>query len=246
MHIIVGLHNLPGGINGLDIGEAYGHQGWFYNATNLDYSFQAVDAVLNFMKTSGHLNSFTFYPLNEAADNLAGFGGPDALSEKAVDWVLTYMDGVFKKVEALDKRIPVMLQDCFKGPAYWAPLFDASKNLVLDTHIYYNFAPVASADVLPVICSQAASVGSSESKFPIFVGEWSLQTSEKNVLANRKGIFETQRYAWQKNMAGGAFWSAVSYANAAIDGEGAQLDYWSYARLIDQGVITKQTTASYC
>ena len=43
MHCIIGLHSLPGGINNLDIGEAFFHNAWFYNLTNLDYSFQAVD-----------------------------------------------------------------------------------------------------------------------------------------------------------------------------------------------------------
>jgi glucan 1,3-beta-glucosidase len=68
MHVVIGLHSLPGGVNGLDIGEAFGHDEWFYNATNLDYSFKAVDAVLDFMKNSGHLNAFTIAPINEASD----------------------------------------------------------------------------------------------------------------------------------------------------------------------------------
>jgi uncharacterized protein involved in high-affinity Fe2+ transport len=29
MHIILDIHSLPGGINGLDIGEAVGHWGWY-------------------------------------------------------------------------------------------------------------------------------------------------------------------------------------------------------------------------
>ena len=82
MHIIIGLHSLPGGVNNLDIGEALMHDGWFYNATNLDYSFQAIDGILAFMKNSGHLSSFTIAPINEASDNLAGLGTPAGLCQR--------------------------------------------------------------------------------------------------------------------------------------------------------------------
>ncbi|KAJ0150504.1 Uncharacterized protein HZ326_7026 [Fusarium oxysporum f. sp. albedinis] len=134
MHIIIGLHSLPGGINNLDIGEAFGHDGWFYNSTNLAWSFKAVDKVLDFVKASGHKNAFTIAPLNEASDNLAGFGSAAGLSDKATNWILTYMNGVFQRIEAVDKRIPVMLQDNFKGAAFWSPLFDKKRNLVIDSH----------------------------------------------------------------------------------------------------------------
>ena len=67
-----------------------------------------------------------------------------------------------------------------------------------------------------------------------------------NTLAARKTIFDTQRYAWQKYISGGSFWTAVSYDNAAVDGEGTVADYWSYIGLIDAGVITKSTSESYC
>ncbi|KAG9661942.1 glycoside hydrolase, partial [Aureobasidium melanogenum] len=94
MHIIIGLHSLPGGVNNLDIGEALFHDAWFYNATNLDYSFQAVDGVLNFIKNSGYQNAFTIAPINEASDNLAGFGSAAGLSANATNWINTYVDGV--------------------------------------------------------------------------------------------------------------------------------------------------------
>ncbi|KAJ5128291.1 hypothetical protein N7448_002009 [Penicillium atrosanguineum] len=45
MHIIIDLHYLPGGVNGMPFGEAEGHYGWSNNATALTYSLQAVDAV---------------------------------------------------------------------------------------------------------------------------------------------------------------------------------------------------------
>ncbi|KAF5656866.1 glucan 1,3-beta-glucosidase A [Fusarium heterosporum] len=248
MHVIIGLHSLPGGTNSLDIGEAFGHDGWFYNATNLAYSLKAVDQVLDFVKSSGHKNAFTIAPLNEVSDNLAGFGSAAGLSDKATNWVITYMNGVFKRVEAVDKRIPVMLQDNFKGASFWSPLFDKKRNLVIDSHVYYFAASgTYSQFVAPAVCGQAKYLAQ-ETKFPVFVGEWSLQTMYNNSLSvsSRKTIFDTQRYAWQKYVAGGAFWTAVSYSNTPVDGQGTQRDYWSYIDLIRAGVITKATTKSYC
>ena len=52
MHVVIGLHSLPGGVNWLDIGEAFTHLDWWYNATNLDYSLQTIDKVLDFVQAS--------------------------------------------------------------------------------------------------------------------------------------------------------------------------------------------------
>ncbi|KAK5110127.1 hypothetical protein LTR62_006261 [Meristemomyces frigidus] len=247
MHIIIGLHSLPGGVNSLDIGEGLGHDAWFYNSTNLEYSFLAIDAVLFFIATSGHTSSFTLAPINEASDNLAGFGSAAGLSTNATNWILTYIQGVFKRIALVDKRIPLMLQDCFQGASYWAPFYAAGTNIVFDSHVYYFAAAGTYSEyVLPAVCGQAAYIQESETKFPTFIGEWSLQAMFNNTLADRKSIFDTERYAWEKYNSGGAFWTAISYSTAAVDGEGTQRDYWSYIDLINAGVITKATNASYC
>ncbi|GME52737.1 putative beta- -exoglucosidase protein [Neofusicoccum parvum] len=246
MHVIIGLHSLPGGVNSLDIGEGFGRKGWFNNATNLDYSFQAIDAMLSFIKKSGHMNAFTVAPLNEASDNLDGFGSAAGLTANGTDWINTYVKGVLAKVGKVDKRIPVMLQDCFEGADYWAPFYDAGTNLVIDSHVYYFAASgVYSQYVAPAICGQASALPGA-GKFPVFVGEWALQTMYNNTYANRKTIFDTQRYAWQKYVSGGAFWTGRSLATTAVDGEGTQEDYWGYIGLINAGVITSQTSSSYC
>ncbi|KAK3671182.1 hypothetical protein LTR78_008983 [Recurvomyces mirabilis] len=214
MHIIIGLHSLPGGVNNLDIGEALGHDAWFYNATNLEWSFLAVDAILAFIATN---------------------------------WILTYLNGVLKRVNLFNRKIPVMIQDCFQGASFWAPFFDSSDNIVFDSHVYYFAAAGTYSEyVLPAICGQAAYLAESETKFPTFVGEWALQVMFNNTLAGRKEVFDTQRYAWEKYVAGGSFWTAVSYATTAVDGQGTQRDYWSYIDLINTGVITTATNASYC
>lgn len=177
MHIIVGLHSLPGGVNNLDIGEALFHDNWFYNATNLDYSFQAIDGVLNFIKSSGYQKAFTIAPINEASDNLAGFGSAAGLSDNATNWINTYINGVLKKIAVVDKRIPLQLQDCFKGASFWAPMYDASANIVIDSHVYYFAAAGTYANyVNPAVCGQAQYIAE-ETKFPVFIGEWSLYVS---------------------------------------------------------------------
>lgn len=77
--------SLPGGINNLDIGEAFFHKEWFYNETNLAYSYQAIDGILDFIKASGNLTAWTIAPINEAGDDLSKFGGPNTLSTAAAD-----------------------------------------------------------------------------------------------------------------------------------------------------------------
>lgn len=176
MQIIIGLHSLPGGVNSLDIGEAFGHNFWFQNTTNLAYSFKAVDAVLSFIQTSGYIGSFTLAPLNEASDNFAGFGSAAGLTTNGTNWINTYVKGVLAKIAAIDKRIPLMLQGCFQGEEFWSPFYVSGTNMVIDSHVYYFAASgIYSQYVAPAICGQASAL-KGDSKFPVFVGEWSLQT----------------------------------------------------------------------
>ncbi|CCG83821.1 protein of unknown function [Taphrina deformans PYCC 5710] len=245
MHVIVGLHSLPGGINSLQIGEAFGHDGWFQNATNLAYSFQAVDAIAAFIATSGHVSSFTVAPLNEASDNFAGFATAAGLTTAGTNWIVTYINGVRKRLNLVSSQIPIMLQDSFLGASYWSPLFDSSANMVIDTHIYYFAASgIYSQYVAPAICGQAATAAVG-SNFPVFVGEWSLQTLYNNTYAGRKQIFQTQYYSWNKYLAGGSFWTYHMYGTDPVDGEGTQKDYWSLETAISLGFL-KNITDSYC
>jgi glucan 1,3-beta-glucosidase len=140
----------------------------------------------------------------------------------------------------------MMLQDNFMGASYRATVYDASTNLVIDSHVYY-FAAAGSYSqyAAPAVCGQAAYIAQ-DTKFPVFIGEWALQTMYNNTLAERKTLFDTQRFTWRQYVAGGTFWTAVSYSTATVDGEGTQRDYWSYIDLINAEVITKATNASYC
>jgi glucan 1,3-beta-glucosidase len=206
MHILVGLHSLPGGVNSLDIGEAFGHGDWFFNTTKFDWSLEAVDSVLAFFKSSGHLASFTSAPLNEVSDtHLAGFGSAAGLTVNGTNWVNTFIKACLKKIAKVDKRIPLMLQDSFQGEPFWSLFYDAGTNMVTDTHIYY-FAAAGSYSqyVAPAICGQGSAAGG-DGKFPVFVGEWSLQTQFNNSLSQRKTLFDTQRYSL-RSMFPGVVW----------------------------------------
>lgn len=247
MHIVVGLHSLPGGVNTLDIGEAYGHDAWFQNSTNLAYSLQAIDAMLTWINGTGHANSFTIEPINEAADDFDEFGTCAGLTTAGAEYVAAYITEVLQIVETFDGgKIPVMFQDCFCGESFWSPYFNTTQNLVFDTHVYYfSDAGVYSEYVDPAVCGQASTL-SGDDEFPVFVGEWSLQVTYNNTYANRQTIFDTQRYAWSEYVHGGSMWNIVHYGNATVSGEGEQEDYWSYIGLIDAGVITSKTNSSYC
>ncbi|KAF7674870.1 glycoside hydrolase [Alternaria burnsii] len=86
IHIILDIHSLPGGVNGMGFGEGEGRFGWFNNVTNLDYSLRAVDAALAFIQSSGTPQSYTLEPINELVDNrdFTTFGTPAALTENGV------------------------------------------------------------------------------------------------------------------------------------------------------------------
>lgn len=246
MHIILGLHSLPGGVNNLDIGEALMHDDWFFNSTNLEYSYQAIDAIMDFVVASGNLTAWTVAPINEASNNLAGFGTAAGLTSDAAAYIVTYIQECMDRVAKVDSRIPVMMQDCFAGASFWAPFFDASSNLVFDSHVYYFAAAgTYSQYVAGAVCGQAAYLAE-VTKFPTFVGEWSLQTMYNNTLDARPDVFNVQRYAWGKYVSGGTFWTAVSYSTALVDGEGTQREYWSYIDLINEGVIEKADGTIYC
>ncbi|KAL5046584.1 glycoside hydrolase superfamily [Aspergillus fruticulosus] len=247
MRIIVGLHSLPGGVNNLDIGEKVGNDGWFFNSTNLAYSYQAVEEILSFFVETGYPWAFTISSLNEASDNPTQFASPNTLTANGTAWIVKYTRGVLARIAAVDKRIPLMLQDCFLSEEHWSPYFPAGTNLVIDQHVYYFAASgVYSQWASGAICGQA-SILPGDGKFPVFVGEWALQTLYSNDFGRRQELFETQRYAWAKYVSGGAFWNIKHNSSAAVDGQGTQRDYWSFERLLNAGVIRAPVAnATYC
>ncbi|KAF2853430.1 glycoside hydrolase family 5 protein [Plenodomus tracheiphilus IPT5] len=248
MHIILDIHSLPGGVNGMGFGEAEGHYGWFNNQTNLDYSLKAVDGALEFIKCSDSPHSYTLAPINEPVDNrdLTTFGRPAALSDNGVAWVQKFINTVIAKTQAVNAKIPIMFQGSFKSEKFWSPKFAASTNLVFDVHNYY-FAgrPTNSDNVTADLCSDA-KISAGDGKFPVFVGEWSIQTVANNKFANRAKNLNAGLYAFGKYTQGSAYWTAKFFGNVPVEGEGVQGDYWNYEGFIEMGIINPSEGKQYC
>jgi hypothetical protein len=239
MHVIIDIHSLPGGVNGMGLGGREGGYDWFQNQTALDYSYRAVEAAVAFIQSSDHPHGYTLAPINEPVDNRdpTTFGTPASLSDAGAAWVLSYFKGVLERVRRVNPAIPVMLQGGFRGVEYWSPHFDVSTPLVFDMHNYY-FAgrPTTSANVAQFMCADArASAG--DGKFPVFVGEWSVQAAGTNTLSSRGANLNTGLRAWEEYTRGSAYWTYRFFGNVPVDGEGVQGDYWSYETFIELGMV---------
>lgn len=95
------------------------------------------------------------------------------------------------------------------------------------------------------LCEQVPGAAG-DGKFPIFIGEYSIQSRWNNTLAGRKTLFDTWRYVSTLHMQGNAFWGWKFTTSSKVDGEGMLKDYWSYEDMVDAGVVTADTTDSYC
>jgi aryl-phospho-beta-D-glucosidase BglC (GH1 family) len=248
MHIIIDLHSLPGGVNGMPFGEAEGHYGWFNNATALDYSLQAVDAVISFVNNSQFPQSFTIEPINEPVDvsDITLFGSPYCLTDDGAKWVQSYINQVIAKAKAVNSQIPIMFQGSFKGEEYWSSNFPTGANLVFDVHNYYfEGRSASSANLTQYICEDAhASPG--DGKFPVFIGEWSIQAEIDNTFSSRKKNLQTGLAAWKKYTRGSSYWTAKFFGNATVSGEGTQADYWNYETFIGLGYTSSFADAITC
>ncbi|KAJ5691409.1 hypothetical protein N7488_012144 [Penicillium malachiteum] len=242
MHILVDIHSLPGGTNGLDIGEATGHWGWWWNETNLEWSMRAVDAVIDFVQNSGYPQSYTIEPINEPADNhnFSDFGTAAALSDHGAVWLLKYINLVIDHVEKVNPKIPVMFQGSFKTEMYWSPHFKKGTNLVFDLHHYYHqYDNSTSLNVPEFICADA-KVSAGDGKFPTFVGEWAIQTGANNSLALRERNLKAGISAFGQYTRGCSYWTAKYFSNTTVEGEGDMQDYWNFESFIDMGFFKGQ------
>lgn len=247
MHIIIDVHSLPGGVNGMPFGEASGHFGWFNNQTAYDYSLQAIDAVIDYVQNqSGNPESYTIAPINEPVDNIASFGFPAALTDNGAAWVLKYIIAVNSKVRAVNANIPIMFQGSFRPESYWSSKLPSNANIVFDVHNYY-FAgrSVAGSNITEYIC-QDAEAAAGDGKFPVFVGEWSIQAQLDNTFAGRQKALNTGLYAFSQYTRGSAYWTAKFSGNASVDGEGTQADYWNYFYFANNGLIDPSQGAGVC
>ncbi|KAL3481820.1 glycoside hydrolase superfamily [Aspergillus californicus] len=248
MHVIIDVHSLPGGVNGMPFGEAQGHYGWFNNQTALEFSLEAIDAVIAYVKSSGQPESYTIAPINEPVDNtdLSTFGTPAALSDEGAAWVLNYFKAVISKVTAADPNIPLMLQGGFRGEEYWSPQLPVDANVVFDVHHYYFAGRGAtSQNIASYICSDAAE-SPGDGKFPVYIGEWSIQAEFDNTLSGRQHALNTGLYAFAAHTRGSSYWTAKFFGNATVDGEGTQADYWNYMTFVRQGMVNPNEAKDEC
>lgn len=239
MHVILDIHSHPGGVNGLGLGGKEGGFGWFNNQTALTYSYKAVDAAIAFIQSSSHSNGWTLQPLNEPVDNRdpTTFGTPAALSDIGAAWVLSFFKGVVSRVQSRNAKIPIMLQGSFRPVDFWSPNWPASTNIVFDVHDYYFAGRPSTSANLPTWICQDAVAGKSNGKFPVFVGEWSIQAASANTLGSRARNLNTGLRAWARYYAGSAYWTYKFLGNVPVNGEGTQGDYWNYSEFIRTGII---------
>ncbi|KAL5051192.1 glycoside hydrolase superfamily [Aspergillus fruticulosus] len=159
MHVIINVHSLPGGVNGMPFDEAEGHFGCF-NQTALNYSLEVVDAAGN--------------------KDLSCFGTPLASSDIGAAWVLQYILAV------ISRSITYICSDAEESPG--------------------------------------------DGKFPVFIGEWSVQAEFDSTFAGRE----------QALITGLSYWTAKFHGNATVDGESTQADCWNYLAFAEQGMINRQ------
>ncbi|KAK5714927.1 hypothetical protein LTR15_010343 [Elasticomyces elasticus] len=236
IHIILDIHSLPGGVNGMPFGEREGAFGWFQNATALSYSYQAVSAAITFIQSS-FPSHFILEPINEPVDNrdITAFGSPYALSDNNATYVANYIKGVISRVQAVNPRRSILFA-----------FIPVAANLVFDTHNYYFAGRGAdSATAEKLICSDAKT-SAGDGKFPTFVGEWSIQTELNNLYANRKKLLNTGLYAFSKYTHGSAYWTAKFTGTAIVAGQGTQADYWNFEKFISLGLVNAPSGTAYC
>ncbi|KAL4774841.1 glycoside hydrolase superfamily [Aspergillus nidulans var. acristatus] len=252
MHIVIDVHSLPGGLNGLDIGEKKGNWGWFYNATAWNHSLDVVDAVVEFIFTSSSPRSFTLEPMNEPTDRnrdddltMAVFGTPAALSDRAAAYVMSFWKAVLERVRILESgigsgvggTIPVAFQS-FKLPSYWGVNFTADSNVVFDVHNYYFEGRNTTSENLPTYMrSDAEEKSITGNGIPVYVGEWAIQAAYNNSLALRGRNLNAGLSIWEEYMQGSAYWTAMFEGTDEVNGEGDKKDYWSFGRFIELGYL---------
>ncbi|KAL4969007.1 glycoside hydrolase superfamily [Aspergillus stella-maris] len=250
MHIILDIHSLPGGLNGLDIGEKVGNWGWFFNATAWSQSLDVMEKVVEFIASSSSPNSFTLEPMNEPADlngddnlGMSVFGTPAALSDEGAGYVMAFWKAVLSRVRSLESElgletngIPIGLQS-FKLPSYWGKNFTSSDNVLFDMHNYYfEGRNTTSANLESYMLSDAEfKQPLRDVQIPVFIGEWAIQAASNNEFELRGENVRRGLEIWKEHMSGSAYWAARFEGLDEVDGQGTKRDYWSFERFIELG-----------
>jgi hypothetical protein len=187
---------------------------------------EVVDEALEFISESSSPGSFTLEPMNEPADRngdddlgMAVFGTPEALSDDAARYVLSFWQAVLGRVKESGLDVAVMFQS-FKLPDYWVGGFSRGDNVVFDMPNYYFEGRETSSANLPEFILSDAQNKSGDGTFPVFVGEWSFQAAYNNSFALRARNLKVGLEAWEGYTQGSCYWTAKFEGNGTINGRG--------------------------
>ena len=223
MTVIVNIHGLPGSQNGKDHSGRDGPVEWF-TYENQQRSFHAVQVAADWIRNSGYAGN-TISALQVANEpELANW-----------DRWLAYKDYLLSCHNIIRSTIPsvaMMFNDGYWDMKPWNRFFNASDNVVLDTHQYWAFAATTLEKAKTEICANADTFKSMN--MPVFVGEFSLSVWDINFGDYAMGYYETQMHAWLK-AAGGAFWSMKVF-----NGDGKTYNSaWSTRGILQTGKFDK-------
>ncbi|GKT59958.1 hypothetical protein ColTof4_00100 [Colletotrichum tofieldiae] len=139
-----------------------------------------------------------------------------------------------------------MFQGGFRPETFWLSCFAADSNIVFDTHHDYFAGRPTTSDNLPTFMCEDAKDSIGDGKFPVFVGEWSIQAVSNNIFASRANNLNNGLNAWFKYTQGSSYWTAKFSGNAPVGGQGTQSDYWDYLTFIDMKAINARSSAGFC
>jgi hypothetical protein len=247
MHVVVDLHGLPGGQNGLDNQGKTGQLEWWNNKANFDASIKMVKRATDWILLQPNSRQFTLGLINEPLPEILHFGQTD----ESFAYLNKYYNASLAVIRKKSATLPVMFSDGFSGEHVWEQWWSRTDlNIVWDTHIYFFQDKQYSYDAPYSACYLAKSYATAIN--PVFIGEWSIQAGTMNHIGDnqRKLFFQTQLQAYLGMLAGGAFWSAKHNGTNVVGDDGSkQPMYWSWEQLASEGIVPKAgetITAATC
>jgi hypothetical protein len=172
MHILVDLHGLPGGQNGLDNQGKTGQLTWWNNQTAFDLSIEMVRRATDDILLQPNSGSYTLSLINEPLPALYYFGQ----TQDSIAYLNKYYKAALAEVRKRSKTLPVAISDGFIGPQTWDPYWtNVDPHIVIDTHIYFFVGGSYSYDAAYGACYLAKSYQNASN--PTFIGEWSIQAT---------------------------------------------------------------------
>ena len=237
MHVIVDLHGLPGGQNGLDNQGKTNQLEWWHSEANFDASIKMVKLATDWILLQPNSHQFTLSLINEPLPALYHFGQID----ESFAYLNKYYNASLTAIRKKSASLPIMFSDGFSGPQVWEQWWPQTDiNIVWDTHIYFFQDKQYSWDAPYSACYLAKSYATAIN--PVFIGEWSIQAGTLNRAddGSRKIFFQTQLQAYLGMLAGGAFWNGKHDGTVVVGDDGSkQPSYWSWEVLAKEGIIPK-------